>query len=176
MKMTIPDHLKQTITLAALPDGVAGIKATLALMVNIARKSKLDFSVRNKALSLVQGLRQKDYMNEIRAVQEYVRDSVRYVKDINGVETLSTPGQLLKSMQGDCDDKALLTASLLEVIGHPTRFVAVGRFPGQYDHVLVETKVFVSKGAVQWIPVETTEPVPVGWYPPGMTQRLIYNV
>lgn len=180
MKMTTPAHLRKIVTLAALPEGVEGIKATLALMVKLARQGKQDFAVRDKALSIVEGLRQKDWLGEVRAVQEFVRDHVRYVKDINGIETLATPVQTLQSMQGDCDDKSLLTAALLETLGHPSRFVAVGSEPSQFVHVLVETRIHVKKmngkGVIQWIPVETTEPVPIGWYPRGMTQRLVYNI
>jgi len=176
MKMTLPVNQQRTITLAALPDGVAGIRATLALMVKLAQQSKSSFVVRDKALTLVAGVKQKSWMNEVRAIQEYVRDEIRYVKDINGIETLATPVQTMQLMQGDCDDKSLLTAALLESIGHPTRFVAVGHLQGVYEHVLVETQIRVKGGAIQWVPVETTEPVPVGWYPPGMTQRLVYNV
>jgi predicted transglutaminase-like cysteine proteinase len=176
MKMTVPVHLRKTVTLAALPDGVAGVRATLALMVNIARQSKNNFAVRSQALQLVQSLPQKDYLAEVRAIQEYVRDGIRYVRDITDIETLATPIQTIQSMQGDCDDKALLASALLESIGHPTRFVAVGRSPGEFEHVLIETKMFFKGGVPKWIPVETTEPVPVGWYPPGMTQRLVYHV
>lgn len=163
----------------ALPEGAAGIDATLALMVKLAQQSKHDYLIRNRALFIVENVKQKAWFDEIRAIQEYVRDEVRYVRDINGVETLATPRKTLQSMQGDCDDKALLTAALLEAIGHHTRFVAVGSQPGQYDHVLVETPArFRTKDGIKtkWIPVETTEPVPLGWYPPGMSARMVQYV
>jgi transglutaminase-like putative cysteine protease len=179
MKMQIPENLLTRITLMALPDGVAGIKATVALMVKLAQQSKRDYTIRNRALFIVEGLRQKAWFDEIRALHEYVRDEVRYVRDINGVETLATPVKTLQSMQGDCDDKALLLAALLESLGHETRFVAVGFTPGQYDHVLVETKVRIrAKDGTRdkWIPLETTEQVAPGWYPPGVVQRMVQNV
>jgi len=159
-----------------MPDGVAGIKATLALMVNIVKASKTNFAVRTQALDLVAALRQKDWMGEVRAIHQFVRDDIRYVRDIHGVETLTMPNKLLVTRQGDCDDKATLTAALLESIGHPARFVAVGRNPGEFEHVLVETKLFTKGGHPQWVPLETTEPVPVGWYPRGMPYRLVYNI
>lgn len=171
MKLAIPPSQQTRITLAALPDGVEGIKVTLDLMVKLAQKSKQDFNIRNQALRLVENLPSKDFLSEVSAIHAFVRDSIRYVKDIRGVETLATPIQTLRMMQGDCDDKALLASALLEAIGHPTRFVAVGSSPDEFDHVLIETRV-----ANKWIPVETTEPVPVGWYPPGVTQRLVRHV
>jgi hypothetical protein len=176
MKMQIPAKYRTQITLAQLPDGVKGIRATLALMVDLVRQSKSDFYIRNRALQLVSGVQQKNYLGEIKAIHEFVRDSIRYVRDINGVETVATASNTLQMGQGDCDDKSVLTAALLEAIGHPTRFVAVGRVPGQFEHVLVETQMYVNGGKQVWIPVETTEPVPVGWYPANMTQRLVYHV
>jgi hypothetical protein len=172
MLMTIPDNLQATkVTLQALPDGVAGIKATLALMVKLARAGKNAWPVRQLAENIVRDVREKSYIEEARAVQEYVRDHIRYTRDIRDTETVSTPEQTIARGLGDCDDKSLLTAALLESVGHPTRFVAVGRSPGQFVHVLVETKI-----ASRWIPVETTEQVPLGWYPPGLNYRLVYNV
>jgi transglutaminase-like putative cysteine protease len=170
--MTIPDNLQATrVTLQALPDGVAGIKATLALMVKLARVGKNTWPVRQLAENIVRDVREKSYIEEARAIQEYVRDHIRYTRDIRETETVATPEQTIARGLGDCDDKALLTAALLESVGHPTRFVAVGRAPGQFVHVLVETKI-----AARWIPVETTEQVPLGWYPPGLNYRLVYNV
>jgi len=72
---------------------------------------------------------------------------------------------------GDCDDKAVLLASMLESIGHPTRFVALAFKAGKYSHVLVESKI-----GNKWVALETTEPVRIGWYPPKVQKRLvIYN-
>lgn len=172
MLMTIPVTARTTrVTLAALPDGVAGVKMTLALMVKLARQGKDDYTVRRLAEQVVIDVRQKAYADEAVAVQEYVRDHIRYTKDIRGTETVATPVKTIERGLGDCDDKALLTAALLESIGHPTRFVAVGREPGNFVHVLVETKI-----GNRWLPVETTENVPFGWYPPGMPYRLVYHV
>lgn len=90
------------------------------------------------------------------------------MRDIRGVETLHTPEVLLKQQAGDCDDKSVLLAALLESIGHVTRFVAVGFLPGVYSHVLVEVLL-----GGEWVPLETTEPVEVGWYPANVRERMV---
>ena len=159
------------VTLQALPSGEAGVRVTLAHMVKFARDGKTVPSVRFLAEQIIHDVRPKSYMEEAQAVQMYVRDHIRYTRDINGVETLSTPDQTIKRGMGDCDDLSLLTAALLESIGHPSRFVAVGYTAGDYCHVLVETKI-----GSRWYAVETTENVPFGWYPPGMAARLVYHV
>ena len=75
------------------------------------------------------------------------------MRDVNGVETLQTPLVTMEIKQGDCDDQSVLLASLLESIGHPTRFVAIKQnFFGPYVHVYTETRI-----GPKWYPLETTE-------------------
>jgi len=140
-------------------------------MKQFTRTGKRQYPLRELALSLVKRNGHKDWYGEVRDLHAFVRDNIRYVKDIRGVETIATPEITLDIGQGDCDDKSVLLASLLESIGHPTRFVAVGFTPGIYSHVLVETKI-----GDKWISLETTEQVNVGWFPPGVINRmLMYN-
>jgi transglutaminase-like putative cysteine protease len=162
---------RQKVTLQAIPDGPAGIRQTLNIMRQFVKAGKLNYRFRQLALSLVKRNGQKDWFGEIRDLQHFVRDNIRYIKDIRGVETVATPDITLDMGQGDCDDKSVLLATLLESIGHPTRFVAVSFRPGQFAHVFVETKV-----GQQWIPLETTEPVEPGWYPKGVINRMVVHI
>lgn len=143
-------------------------------MRELVRNFRKNLTIRNLAGSLVGNLRQKDFNGEIKTLHAYVRDSIRYLKDIHGVETIQTPLVTLQNQFGDCDDKATLLASLLESIGHPTRFVAVGfQNPGDYQHVYVESR---AGNRVSWIALETTQNVPAGWEPKNVVTRLrVYN-
>lgn len=157
-----------TAKLEAIPDGVAGTKATLQLMRRIVRDYKKSMPVRLTAMRIVESAGPKQWVQEARNIQQFVRDRIRYLKDVRGVETIQTPDKTLELRQGDCDDKSILTASLLESIGHPTRFVAVSFMPGIYSHVLVETLI-----GNKWVPVETTvENKTLGWFPPHVLKSL----
>lgn len=154
-----------------LSTGARGVLETLKLMRALSRQYKKSLKVRSLALSLIRDLNQKDYAGELRRIHNYVRDHIRYVRDIHGVETIQTPDKTIEFGQGDCDDKSMLTAALLESIGHPTRFVAMGFKGGAHCHVYVESKI-----KDKWVGVETTEPVGLGWTPPKQTSRMvIYN-
>lgn len=155
-------------TLHEIPEGRRGIAATLDLMSRCVKQYKTHPVIRDTALELTQSLSNKDYPGEVRRLYEFVRDEIRYVRDIHGVETLYTPDQMLVTRAGDCDDKSLLLATLLESIGHPTRFVAMGFAGGDLEHVLPETKI-----GQKWIPLETTEDVELGWTPKNVTNVLI---
>jgi len=160
--------------LGEIPPGEPGTRATLRAMQQLVEHYKRDDTIRSAALDLVRGLPPKAYGREVRTVFEFVRDGIRYVRDIYGVETLQTPLVTLDVGQGDCDDKATLLASMLESIGHPTRFIAVGfTSPDAFSHVYVETKV-----GPNWLPLDATvETARVGWRPPrpALASMVVHN-
>lgn len=158
-------------TLARIPSGRAGVIATLRIMRDLIRTGKKSLPIRLLALDLTARLPQKDFAGEISAIYNFVRDRIRYVRDVLGVETLQTPEKTLEFKAGDCDDKSVLLAALLGAIGHPTRLVAVGFSPGRFSHVYVQTKV-----SSKWVSLETTQPVALGWSPPNVRAKLIVKV
>lgn len=160
------EDVKQT--LKSIPSGAEGVRVTLNEMRKLVRDYKKNDAVRSLAASLVSPLQQKNFMGEIKRLHAYVRDNIRYLRDIHGIETLQSPPETLRRGYGDCDDKATLLATLLAAIGHPSRFVAIGRAPGKFSHVYVETRV-----GAKWIGLETTEPVDVGWQPQNVLSRMI---
>ena len=162
---------KLTTTLQTIPAGPEGVYQTLKIMKHLTRMGKKDIAIRSKALDLTRNLNQKDWLGEVKNLHRFVRDHIRYIRDIRDVETVAFPEITLELGQGDCDDKSVLLASLLESIGHPTRFIAVGFKPHNYSHVYLETKI-----GNTWIGLETTEPVEVGWQPKGVMARMeIFN-
>lgn len=154
--------------LGSLPSGPAGTTETLRLMRELAQQYKSDPAVRGLALELVRPLSPRDWRGELKAVFEYVRDRIRYVHDIAGVETLQTPPATIELEAGDCDDKSTLLAALLASIGHRSRFVAVGyRQPNDYQHVYVE-----AAHEDKWIPMDATVSRPFGWRPRDAVARM----
>lgn len=145
--------------------GEAGVTETLRYMRRFARQGKRDPSIRALAIRLTNHLTDKDWRGEIAALHNFVRDRIRYVRDVNGIETICTPQKTLEYGAGDCDDKSILLAALLESIGHPARFRAVGLNGGPYSHVYVETRI-----GSGWMPLETTVAgADPGWRPPNET-------
>lgn len=141
-------------------------------MAELARRGMKSPAVRAAAVQITRGLRQKDYLAEARAVHEWVRDQVRYVRDVAGVETLHTADRLLTDRAGDCDDKSVLIAALLGSIGHRLRFVAVGFGRQGFAHVYPEALI-----GGRWWPLEATEPWPMGQGPSRPPARtMIENV
>lgn len=175
MSRGVPVHLNgnigKNISFKKIPGGRAGVRATLDEMRKMVKQYKTSLPVRETAGTLTQHLAQKNFLGEVRTLHRYVRDHIRYLRDIHGVETLQTPERTLAYGYGDCDDKSTLLAALLESIGHPTRFIAVGKTLDSFNHVYVETLA----GRSNWIPLDTTEPVEAGWSPPNMNSRMVVH-
>jgi transglutaminase-like putative cysteine protease len=133
---------------------------------------KKSLPLRTLTLSVVEGVPgHKNFLAQVKRVRDYVRGNIAFVKDINGVETIHTPEATIRNRAGDCDDQSVLVASMLESIGHPTRFVAIKMKPfGPFVHVFTETRV-----GNRWLPVETTENWPVGMHPPKFAARMVVD-
>lgn len=142
-------------------EGLQGVRHTVAVMRALVNTGKCDLAVRQAATSLVWLQPERDEWHEVQALYEWVRDRVRYVRDIVDVETLTSPAKTLQTMIGDCDDQAVLLAALFESVGYPTRFV-VGAYtiPNHFEHVYLQ--VFVND---EWIDCDPTERQFLGWGP-----------
>lgn len=155
---------KQTPTktqLLAIPSGSRGTRATLKIMSRLVSQGKTRYPVRDLALKIVRRNGNKDYIGEVKSIHAWVKKNIRYVKDIRGIETVQTPEKTIEIGQGDCDDHSVLVATLLETIGHMTRFKAIGFAPNIFQHVYAET-MLGPQTKNMWIAVETTEPWPLG--------------
>lgn len=128
--------------------------------------------VRNQAIEIVSYLPSKDFKSELDAIYHWVRDNIRFVRDVRGVETLQTPEATLRLGAGDCDDHVMLIQALAESVGFVTRSHAVGFRPGHFSHVLAEVKF-----GKRWVPLETTvNGAFIGWFPPGVQAHMVQDL
>lgn len=138
----------------------------------LVRAFRVNPQLRQAASSIIFTTPQRDQLAEADALFSWVRDSVRYVRDVHEVETLQTPLITWQSRLGDCDDQVTLLASLLESVGYPTRFVAAGYAqPGIFEHVYLQALL-----GVEWVDMDPTEPHALGWAPPDPVALMIERV
>lgn len=161
-----------TWQMGEIPDGKEGVAATLRLMRRIVRQYKSNQRLRLLAMELCKPLdgTRKNYAQQVQRLFSFVQNHIGYLRDIRGVETIQTPDVTLQLGAGDCDDKSTLLATLLESCGHPTRFYAMGFFPGRFSHVIVQTKI-----GTKWISLDATEPHAAGWEPPLAVEKMIIH-
>ena len=108
-----------------------GLTDIVGWMQKFAVKGKKDLVIRQLAEDICKDLVQGDYSSEALAVYYWCCQNIRYMRDINGIEFLKEPRQLLETKSGDCDDISTLLASLLESMGNRCAFtlVSFGRPP-----------------------------------------------
>lgn len=164
-------HSNISFNLSGLPDGPDGVAMTLAAMRKSVKQSKTNPDIRLLAESIIGNVPAKDYKAEATAIHDFVHNNIRYTMDINEIETVKTPELILQTGQGDCDDMAALSAALLESIGHPARFVAVGFNTKGFTHVYVETKI-----GNKWLASDCTENNGFGWFPPNVVLRMVRHI
>lgn len=132
-----------------------GIKAnlkTVEMMKRIARKESGNPLIRQLAINILNNrkVRSHQYLDEAKALAEWVQGAIPYVKDANGIEQLHSPIMIIKKIQagdtfrGDCDDMSLMLATLLLSIGHNPMFKCV-RYKTKdpkacYNHIYVVEK------------------------------------
>jgi transglutaminase-like putative cysteine protease len=142
--------------------GMAGLHQTMRAMRDMVRAARVSPIIRQAAASVAYLTPEKNEAAEVSAIFQFVRDNVRYLKDVNDVETLSTPERTLANRYGDCDDQVTLLCSLLESVGYPTRFVvAAYQSPGEFEHVYAQVHV-----NDEWIDCDPTEYGSLGYAPP----------
>lgn len=172
-------RIRPPSSLYGIPEGNAGKRITAAHMARLVRTEKRDPAVRAVALALTRHLAPYDHVGEVGALHSYVRDEIRYVEDIEGVETVQGPAYTLEVGAGDCDDKATCLCALLACIGYRTCFFLVGFDGVNYEHVL--SGVYLG---TRCLPLETVIPAgsagpgsaEIGWLPPDANPVLPWNI
>ena len=147
------------------------------ILKDIVLKSRESRVVRLFALKILKeaGIRPKDYLGELEAIHNWVRDNITYRKDPAFLDTFHEAERTIKDFlyndgtSGDCDDHAVLVASLLISIGHVPRLVMTNSMPGgKYTHIYTEV-LYQGK----WLCLETTEPVSAFWCPPSFKKGIV---
>ena len=94
--------------------------------------------VKEKAESLVRGIRHTSQQDMVFAIFKWVTEQVEYQMDPDGSwgkgDYIKSPQATLKSLAGDCDDSSILLASLLESLRIKTYLI----FVPEHVFVLVE--------------------------------------
>lgn len=159
------------IRICRVPKGTPGTLATARLIAQMIRDGARDFYVRQKAIKIFReaGARPKDRWGEVCALFHWVRNNIRYTRDIFRVELLHTPRRMLELQAGDCDDMTILLGAMLMSTGHPVRLALTGfrpHKPHAYTHIYPEVNV---RG--KWIALDATMNKPIGWAPPALWKR-----
>lgn len=154
--------------------------ATMRRMANSVRDclARSRFVVQT-ANDVVANVAPRDVYGQIQAITHWLDAHFRYLSDPVGVELLRDPNGCLVEIQqkgftqGDCDEAAMLAATLGMANGIPARFRALGFYTrnAPYSHVIGD---LLGPGG-RWIPIDITKPAEMD-VPPVATRTLIQAV
>lgn len=157
-----------------IPGGDAGTEATLRHMADVTRTGAVSPLVRGVAARLVMGTG-RDWALHARLIRDWVDVHTEFLLDPSVAEALTPAEDAIRLIdtdgiaQFDCDDVAILAASLGCSIGLQARFVAVA-FREAYAHVWCDLG---SPAGDAWLSVDPTRPV---FGLPSITRTLILEV
>lgn len=146
--------------LARIPPGEAGTVATVSTMRRLVLRAVASPVVRETVRALLLGTPTRNASAQVFAIRQWLSDHVIFLRDPDGVELLHAPDWMLHQIHTrgrlmvDCDDVAILAATLAKAAGLPARFVVLGFIPGRgYQHVF--TEVFDGRS---WVDLDVTRP------------------
>lgn len=162
-----------------IAEGEAGARQTLRLMADLIRQALRDPVVLERAAAVVARVPGRSAERQYQAIRQFLVYHLKYLYDPDTMELLREPRYLLDRIaatgraEGDCDDVAVLGATLGLAVGRPARLVAVGfQGPeGPYSHVYADLLI-----DGRWREVDTTRPIGETLVPPSRGMQLEVTV
>lgn len=126
--------------------------------------------IRQRAESILRWVQEKDEVEEIRALFNYVQSHFHYMNDPYDIELIKSPevsdNEITQTgfFLGDCDDASTYLAALLKSVGYAPYFtVAAPSDSSGFDLGHVYVKVLIPSRD-QWITLDpTAKGKPFGW-------------
>lgn len=118
----------------------------------------------------------RDWMGEVCAVAETIKNNVRYTLDTFGIDTYRSPDRTIDLAMGDCDDMTALAGAALQAVGYPV-WIKVIQTKGNDDfhHIYVLTGI-PPENPTKIIAVDPTQDFSCGWEAEGIIRQRVYEV
>lgn len=148
-----------------IPGGDLGTWATLRAMRALVRAGIADRLTVETAQRIVSSCPPRDVVCEALTIRAFLTSNFRFVRDPAQQETLHPARILLEQLardgvaSGDCDDAAILGATLAAAIGFTPYAVVTGyRVPGASFRHVIATVPLDASGS-RWVDFDVTRPV-----------------
>lgn len=147
------------------------IQQRLKMLQELTAKSVQDPEMRKLALQVTQSCEARDDVCEARAIGNWVKRNIRYTGDVaphrlwtggpvESVDLYQAARRTVEFKGGDCDDAAVLNATLLILNGIPAKFRVTSPYKwGSDNYTHIYTMAGLPKGnPTKWMAVDTTLP------------------
>lgn len=161
---------------------VHSIDERLAGVARQMMKSIRDPRVRQLAVSIVSrrvrkpdikngdggwALDERDYWGEVKAIFNWMRANVRYIRDMATIDTFATAMRTIEAHGGDCDDYTIALGALLMSIGYSVRMKTIQtRDSEDWNHIYLQVGLPPGKNT-KWRTLDASVAQPAGWEAPS---------
>ncbi|KKN61357.1 hypothetical protein LCGC14_0522890 [marine sediment metagenome] len=158
-------HYNNGMTLRTWSDPEMDVYSRVELLQGLVASSNKDPLVRKKALAVTHTCPARDDACELSAIFEHNSDpeNVRYTGDIGAhvlvpggepeaVDTFQTAKRTLEFRGGDCDDHAVLNATMASQNGFDTKFRITSNTGATWDHIYAMAR----RNGGKWRALDTT--------------------
>jgi|GEM_PF-1981528 len=112
-------------------------------------------------------LQERDYWGEVKAVFNWMRANVRYVRDMSTIDTFATAQRTIEAHGGDCDDYTIALGALLMSIGYSVRMKTIQTKTSEdWDHIYLQVGLPPGK-PTKWKTLDASVAQPAGWEAPA---------
>lgn len=108
------------------------------------------------------GIGDRDWRGQARAIFEWVRENIMYVRDPAGIEQFRKPIRTVQQAMGDCDDMTILICAMLSSIGHNLVLRVIGVDSNEPAHIY-PLDLLPPVNPTEAIALDATRPEPMGW-------------
>ena len=159
-----------------IPGGDRGVEITVRAMREIAREAALESErVHQLAIRLAAMSSNRDRRAQLVTLWRFLRTGVNFKPDTFDAEHLRIPDQLLDEIaahgrtSADCDDVAMLAASIIMALGMRAGVAVVGR-GRRFEHVFAVADL----GDGRPFTLDPQERIPPGKWPAGISRRRVF--
>jgi transglutaminase-like putative cysteine protease len=148
-------------------------------LVGLIEEGSQDPQIREFTLNLLnaKGVPSYDYLGEIKAIFEWVRDNITYRRHVLCRDSFTTAKRVMELRSGDCDNCVVLLNSMLTSVGVPTGMRLVSSSLDKPFHHIYSLAGIPPTKPSQWIPLDATEKsAKIGYEPPYKKRKDYYII
>jgi hypothetical protein len=110
---------------------------------------------------------ERDYWGEVKAIFNWMRANVRYIRDTSTIDTFATAMRTIEARGGDCDDYTIALGALLMSIGYSVRMKTIQtKDSDDWNHIYLQVGLPPGK-PTKWRSLDASVAQPAGWEAPS---------
>ncbi len=110
---------------------------------------------------------ERDYWGEVKALFNWMRANVRYIRDTATIDTFATAMRTIEVRGGDCDDYTIALGAMLMSIGYSVRMKTIQtKDSDDWNHIYLQVGLPPGK-ATKWKTLDASVSQPAGWEAPA---------